>query len=464
MTMISFNSKKLCISLFAIVGSTFLFSCNKGGSDKKPNSELASNGQNPSNPTTGDNVTDEGTSEEAQSEESVPKDGISSISISLTGNSSTDMSSDDSSEGSDVLSDKSKSILNNDDSEEEVTIQPDYFEVESENDLNESLVEAQLDNYQDLQLKLTPVCDENKLFNNKKHNIPVRVSLSYNDSGNRVELSDEVVRSIKRNINFSNYIDKKKAPEKLDNVMFSRNNFTKCFGQDNVNLDADDLVYISSDKEINLIASLDYKKEAGGVLKSIPLENVKKKDLFKIEILKNPKLDVFSDSTHLLKAENNSNVKVKIVKVTENKKLKNYKPFVLKSIAMSLSGNKNNVEIYNTNSENNNFEKLRSITYPSLTNHRVISDFTFINQGETKLNLDKIVTGLNDENFLFKDSKNTLDLEAAKSKLPAFSENEFGFIIRVSDSQKTGLKANLEFKGEDAYGNEFTSSLNGEKW
>ena len=39
-----------------------------------------------------------------------------------------------------------------------------------------------------------------------------------------------------------------------------------------------------------------------------------------------------------------------------------------------------------------------------------------------------------------------------------------GFIIKVSDSQKTGLKANLEFKGEDAYGNEFTSSLNGEKW
>ena len=120
MTMISFNSKKLCISLFAIVGSTFLFSCNKGGSDKKPNSELASNGQNPSNPTTGDNVTDEGTTEEAQSEESMPKDGISSISISLTGISSTDMSSDDSSEGSDVMSDKSKSILNNDDSDSNI--------------------------------------------------------------------------------------------------------------------------------------------------------------------------------------------------------------------------------------------------------------------------------------------------------------------------------------------------------
>lgn len=463
MTMASFNSKKLCISLFAIVGSTFLFSCNKGGSDKKPNSEVASNGQTPSNPTTGDNVTEEVTNEEVQSEESMSKDGISSISVSLTGTSSSDNSLDDSSEGIAGLTDKSNSILNNDDSKDEVNIHSDYSEEEPKNNLNESL-KAQLDSYQNLQLKLTPVCKENKLFANGKHNIPVKITLSYDDSGKRADLSNDIIKSIKQNIIFFNYKVKEKSVKKLDKVMYSSDTHTKCFGRDNVNLDADDLVYISSNEEINLIASLEYKKEAGGVLKSIPLDNVKKKDLFKIEILENPKLDVFTDSTHLLKAEKNSDVKVKIVKVTENKKLKNYKPFVLKSIAMSLSGNKNNVEIYNTNSENNNFEKLPSITYPSKTNHRVISDFTFINQGETKVNLEEIVTGLNSENFIFKESKDTLDLDAAKAKLPGFSENEFGFIIRVSDSQKTGLNANLEFKGEDAYGNEFTSSLNGEKW
>ncbi len=475
MTTMSLNSKKICISLFAIVGSTLLFSCNNGSSDKKSNNEVAPNEQTPLNPPTNDSVTGESSSEEAALEST---DGISSFAITLneilsgeeeasSGISSSGISSSEGASGGSGFSynDLSEFVLKKEDVEEDVTIQPNYFEEDSKIAINKNLEDAQLDSYPDLKLKLTPVCKENKLFNNGKHNIPVRVTLSYNDNDQIVNLSDNVINSIKENIKFSNYIDKKKVPEKIDNVMYNRNEYTKCIGQDNVNLDANDLVFISSDKEMNLIASLDYKKENGGVLTSIPLEKVKKKDLFKIGVLKNPKLDVFNDSSHILRGEKNPNMKAKLVKISEDNSLINHRPFKLKSIAMSLSGLKNKVEIYNTNPLNNLFEKVNSVIYPSLDNHRVISDFSFIKQGESKSKLDELITDLSSNSYQLKDSsRNNLDLDAAKAKVPGFTENEFGFIIKVSDSLKTGLKANLEFKGEDVYGNEFISTISGEKW
>ena len=182
----------------------------------------------------------------------------------------------------------------------------------------------------------------------------------------------------------------------------------------------------------------------------------------KIKVLKSPSFDKYYKSEHLVKA-NESNNKVKFVKITEKKDFKNYQPIKLKSISMSVKGSNDKVEVYKFNDIDNLLEKVNVLNYPIVDDkHREIKDFEIMNKN---LDLDLSMNEFSSLGYKFEDlNKNKLNLQTAKDKFASFAPNEFSFMIKVSNSDKTNLKAELEFKGEDAFGNTFESKIKNEDW
>lgn len=173
--------------------------------------------------------------------------------------------------------------------------------------------------------------------------------------------------------------------------------------------------------------------------------------------MKSPIFDKYYKSEHLVKAKEGNN-KLKFVKITEKEEFKNYQPIKLKSIQMSVKDSNDIVDLYTFNDNDNSLKKLNLINYPKVDDkHREIKDFEIISK---KSDLDLSMNELSSSGYSFED----LNIQTAKDKFASFAPNEFSFMIKVSNSDKRNLKAELKFKGEDAFGNTFESKIKDEVW
>ena len=457
--MMSGHSKKICLSILAIVGSSLLISCNKNSDSNTPNNNEKSSNENNLPELITPEVKPEQTevvevkpaeeTETAAESESDVEDGIKFVDFS------------DLKEGGFPLVDFSSLTP----IEEEGTLNEEaHPDIVSETPVS-SL--SFLETLHDIKITLEPVCAQNILFKNAAHNIPVKVTVTHKDSNIDREFTSDEFQTIKRNLKFYNYISSSSSPEITDVALHS-DEYSKCFKELSKDLSSPNYVFIPARSieayYVRLFASLNYS-ERQAVITSIPAKG-KKGDLLKIDLFENPfegraifkNNNVFVHASSLLKATSADGLeKTKVIKIEGNNKLSAHYPLTLDRVSLNNHGEKESLTVFSRSF--GSFSKVNEGEFSKIGTNRKLRDINFLDFGTTQTQLTA-----NDHFDDIRDEE--IEAKGKKSDITDFASTDFGFIVNMNldDKKQKSSKIDLNTTGYDVFGNRFETVIKEEKW
>lgn len=431
------KNKLLSISLIAVLGASFLTSCNNKKSDSKDQNQQTS----------------------APGGEGVGGPGAGGPGAGGPGAGGPGAGGDDSIAGN--LADND--LNTNDDEVIDLSKLP-----HSSTKVSAELKALKLEEKPGLTLKLKSLCgDDTKnrsVINNGRHKTPIVFELS--DNSGAVTLTPEQLETVRKGLvikDIENHNDIELTSAETD-----INDFTRCAnGVVPTNSELKNAIYISSNaltpNKMRLIASLEIE-EGKTTIYSVP-KSSKYKDALKIPVVENTqkgKTNLFDTFKHEFKVDNNK---------TKDK----YKYITTKYIGKEKS-NENVVFTVNdiVITDNDGYSVKFAAADAKLAN--TIANLDALNIGKNKLLSAIEFMGMDakiaDIQTLFKTTfagsdfsfHGVKDLSGANKKVQ--TEKTLGLLIKIDDkhtsTSHSAIKVTL--KGNDNFGNEFISEIKDSKW
>nr|BFD32603.1 hypothetical protein GTC16762_22210 [Pigmentibacter ruber] len=437
------KNKLLSVSLIAVIGASFLASCNNKKSDSKDqNQQTSAPGGNGG----------AGTGAGAGS-------GSGSGSGAGTDGGAVDPSLVDDGIGAD--------LANND-------LNIDHLDEIEFNGLSGNIPQELADLValkKITSIKLTHLCEDSKkdkkalgVYSNAKHNVPVQIKL-YDDTNSEILLSEAEAKTIKDNL----AIDDTSRPEglvKLSPEEKTANNYTRCANgtvpklKNNFNV-----IYIkpktNDNKDINLYAAL--KIGENNTIFSVAKDGSQSPLLIPILVPKNEK-NIFDKFNHVFKVvDTTNNYKYKYISANYVGKHKSKEEINLTVNDISITDSEKPKNIASFNAQDAKLDKV----IPSLANLKIggtkeLEALEFYNMNKPTMELFTTFSTIfaNQAQFEFKDG---IKLDNLVFSLP--KEKNVGFLLKIknADSNKHS-EVKVKLTGEDSFGNPFTAVISDSKW
>ncbi|WGL59448.1 hypothetical protein QEJ31_13035 [Pigmentibacter sp. JX0631] len=319
-------------------------------------------------------------------------------------------------------------------------------------------------------IKLAHLCEDSKkdkkalgVYSNTKHNVPIQIKL-YDDKNSEILLSEAEAKTIKDNLAIDdtsrpNGLVKLSADEKVSN------NYSRCANGTVPKLNNNfNVIYVkpktNDNKDINLYAAL--KIGDDNTIFSVAKDGSQSPLLIPILVPKNEK-NIFDKFNHVFKVvDTSNNEKYKYISANYVGKHKNKEEVNLTVTDISITDSE---KPKNTATFTAQLAKIDQ-DIPALTNLKIggtkeLAALELYNMNKPRMELFTAFSTLfNQTKFEFKDG---IKLDNLVDSLPKEKNVSFLLKIKNADSNKHS-EVKVKLTGEDSFGNQFTTVISDSKW